>query len=42
VESLARQVTCNPIRISVGHSGQANEDVTQEVVVLDDELLKWD
>ncbi|KAI8338119.1 P-loop containing nucleoside triphosphate hydrolase protein [Chlamydoabsidia padenii] len=42
VESLARQVTSDPIRISVGHSGQANEDVTQEVIVLDDELLKWD
>ncbi|CAO3596722.1 unnamed protein product [Absidia cylindrospora] len=41
VESLARQVTTDPIRISVGHSGQANEDITQEVIVFNDELLKW-
>ncbi|KAI9306689.1 P-loop containing nucleoside triphosphate hydrolase protein [Cunninghamella echinulata] len=42
VEALARQVTTDPIRISVGNAGQANEDITQEVVVLDDESLKWD
>ncbi|KAI8092934.1 P-loop containing nucleoside triphosphate hydrolase protein [Halteromyces radiatus] len=42
VENLARQVTTDPVRISVGQSGQANEDITQEVVVLEDELLKWD
>lgn len=42
VESLARQVTSDPIRISVGATGQANEDITQIAVVLEDEVLKWD
>ncbi|CAO3622193.1 unnamed protein product [Cunninghamella blakesleeana] len=42
VESLARQVTTDPIRISVGNAGQANEDITQEVVVFDDQALKWE
>ncbi|KAI8147648.1 P-loop containing nucleoside triphosphate hydrolase protein [Fennellomyces sp. T-0311] len=42
VEYLAREVTEDPIRISVGTTGQANEDITQVIVVLDDEMLKWD
>ena len=39
---MAREVTEDPIRISVGTTGQANEDITQVIVVLDDEMLKWD
>ena len=42
VEYLAREVTENPVRISVGTTGQANEDITQVIIVLDDEMLKWD
>ncbi|KAI8384981.1 P-loop containing nucleoside triphosphate hydrolase protein [Radiomyces spectabilis] len=42
IESLARQVTSDSIRISVGNAGQANEDITQVAVVLEDEMLKWD
>jgi ATP-dependent RNA helicase DDX42 len=41
VEKLAREVTEEPIRISVGHVGQANEDITQVITVLEDETLKW-
>ena len=31
----------DPVRISVGHAGQANEDITQVITVLETELLKW-
>lgn len=41
VEKLAREVTEEPIRISVGHAGQANEDITQVITVLENESLKW-
>lgn len=34
VESLARDILKDPIRIVVGAVGQANEDIKQEVVVL--------
>ncbi|KAI8063762.1 P-loop containing nucleoside triphosphate hydrolase protein [Gongronella butleri] len=42
VESLARQVTTDPVRITVGQLGQANEDVTQMVFVLADDTKKWE
>ncbi|KAI9312422.1 P-loop containing nucleoside triphosphate hydrolase protein [Dichotomocladium elegans] len=42
VESLAREVTDDPIRISVGTTGQANEDITQVITIFEDELMKWD
>ncbi|KAJ3197348.1 hypothetical protein HK101_004224, partial [Irineochytrium annulatum] len=41
VESLARDILTEPIRISVGVAGQANSDVTQIVAVLDDDTRKW-
>lgn len=41
VEKLAREVTEEPIRISVGHVGQANEDITQVITVLENESFKW-
>jgi ATP-dependent RNA helicase DDX42 len=39
---LARSVTSDPIRINVGTTGQANEDITQIVQVFDQEEMKWD
>jgi ATP-dependent RNA helicase DDX42 len=42
IESLARTVTADPIRINVGTTGQANEDINQIITVLDDDMLKWD
>lgn len=42
IEFLARSVTSDPIRINVGTTGQANEDITQIVQVFDDETMKWD
>lgn len=42
IERLARSVTSDPIRINVGTTGQANEDITQIVEVLDDDTRKWD
>ncbi|KAJ1552613.1 hypothetical protein HK405_010647, partial [Cladochytrium tenue] len=42
VEKLARDVLTDPIRISIGGVGQTNEDVQQDVVILEDETMKWD
>ena len=41
VESLAREALTDPIRICVGVAGEANEDVSQHVVVLVREEDKW-
>lgn len=41
MEKLAREVMDDPVRISVGHAGQANEDITQVITVLENESLKW-
>ncbi|CAJ0753427.1 18969_t:CDS:10, partial [Entrophospora sp. SA101] len=42
VEKLAREVTTEPIRISIGNIGQANTDITQVFVILTDDGYKWD
>ncbi|CEI91338.1 hypothetical protein RMCBS344292_05633 [Rhizopus microsporus] len=42
IERLARNVTSDPVRINVGTTGQANEDITQIVEVFDDDTWKWD
>ncbi|KAI9356766.1 P-loop containing nucleoside triphosphate hydrolase protein [Zopfochytrium polystomum] len=46
IEKLAAEVLTEPIRIRVGSGAgggaRSNEDVTQHVVVLEDESLKWD
>ncbi|KAI9596196.1 P-loop containing nucleoside triphosphate hydrolase protein [Syncephalis fuscata] len=42
VEHLARTVTTDPIRITVGNIGQANEDVSQQVHIIPDDTFKWD
>ncbi|KAG2213841.1 hypothetical protein INT47_001110 [Mucor saturninus] len=42
IEFLARSVTTDPIRVNVGTTGQANEDITQIVQVFDEEEMKWD
>lgn len=36
VEQLARDILTDPIRINIGTIGEANEDVTQVVHVLND------
>ena len=41
VETLAREALTDPIRICVGVAGEANEDVSQHVVVLGKEEDKW-
>uniref|UniRef100_A0A6G1S5H1 RNA helicase n=1 Tax=Aceria tosichella TaxID=561515 RepID=A0A6G1S5H1_9ACAR len=42
VEQLARTVTDDPIKIIQKTLGEANEDVTQHVVVFHDATKKWD
>ncbi|CAI2181139.1 15603_t:CDS:10 [Funneliformis geosporum] len=42
VETLAREVTTEPVRISIGYVGQANTDITQIIEVLTDDGYKWD
>ena len=42
VESLAREALTDPVRICVGVAGEANEDVTQHVVMLSRDEDKWD
>lgn len=42
IEYLARNATSDPIRINVGTTGQANEDITQIVQVLEEDEMKWD
>lgn len=43
VEKLAREVLTDPIRVTVGEVGMANEDITQvvEVIPSDGEKLPW-
>lgn len=43
VEKLAREILSDPVRITVGEVGSANEDITQVVTVLpsDEEKLPW-
>ncbi|CAG8457528.1 17001_t:CDS:10 [Dentiscutata heterogama] len=42
VEILAREVTAEPVRISIGSVGQANTDITQRIEILADDGYKWD
>ncbi|KAI9254061.1 P-loop containing nucleoside triphosphate hydrolase protein [Sporodiniella umbellata] len=42
IMALSRNVTTDAIRINVGTTGQANEDITQIVEVFDEESWKWD
>jgi len=39
IEALARDVLSNPVKIAIGHIGQANEDVSQVAVVLPVSLI---
>ncbi|KAF5811027.1 putative RNA helicase [Helianthus annuus] len=43
IEKLARETLTDPVRVTVGEIGMANEDITQEVQVLlsDSEKLNW-
>lgn len=41
IESFAREVLSDPIRIVVGSIGEANVDVHQSIIVLSDEIMKW-
>lgn len=43
IEKLAREILTDPVRVTVGEIGMANEDITQEVQVLsaDSEKLRW-
>ncbi|XP_076896226.1 DEAD-box ATP-dependent RNA helicase 24-like isoform X2 [Bidens hawaiensis] len=43
IEKLAREILTDPVRVTVGEIGMANEDITQEVQVLvsDFEKLNW-
>nr|XP_043620871.1 DEAD-box ATP-dependent RNA helicase 24 [Erigeron canadensis] len=43
IEKLAREILSDPVRVTVGEIGMANEDITQEVQVLiaDTEKLSW-
>ncbi|CAG8753089.1 2147_t:CDS:2, partial [Acaulospora morrowiae] len=42
VEILAREVTSEPVRISIGNVGQANTDITQVIEILADDGYKWE
>lgn len=42
IEKLARDVLSDPIKIVQGDTGEANEDITQEVIVLDEGAQKWE
>lgn len=41
VEVFAREVLCDPVRITVGSIGQANPDICQTVLVLSSDNDKW-
>ncbi|CAI9104881.1 OLC1v1003666C3 [Oldenlandia corymbosa var. corymbosa] len=43
VEKLAREILTDPIRVTVGEVGMANEDITQvvQVITSDSEKLSW-
>ncbi|KAJ1550837.1 hypothetical protein HK096_004721 [Nowakowskiella sp. JEL0078] len=42
IEALAARVLTDPVRVCVGAVGAVNEDVEQVVVVLENDLLKWE
>lgn len=42
VEKLARDILIDPIRIVQGEIGEANEDITQNVIVFESGPHKWD
>merc|ERR1712232_1020058 len=41
IEILAREILKNPVRITIGEVGQANENVAQKVHMLKSEGEKW-
>ncbi|KAJ3408176.1 hypothetical protein HDV05_005126 [Chytridiales sp. JEL 0842] len=41
VERLARDVLCEPVRITIGNVGQSNADIEQVIQVLEDDSYKW-
>ncbi|PRP78149.1 hypothetical protein PROFUN_13951 [Planoprotostelium fungivorum] len=41
VETLARDILSDPIRINIGGIGQANEDITQIVEIFEEYQQKW-
>jgi ATP-dependent RNA helicase DDX42 len=41
IEELARDILKDPVKITVGSHGAANEDVTQIVLVMDSDQDKW-
>ncbi|GAM28709.1 hypothetical protein SAMD00019534_118850 [Acytostelium subglobosum LB1] len=41
IEDLARNILIDPIRISIGSAGSANQDITQLVTVLSSSSDKW-
>ncbi|KXJ79862.1 ATP-dependent RNA helicase DDX42 [Aedes albopictus] len=41
IERLARDVLTDPVRIIHGDLGEANEDITQHVIVMKDPTQKW-
>lgn len=41
IEALALDILTNPIKVTVGRIGQANEDIRQVAVVLANETAKW-
>lgn len=41
IEKLARDILVDPVRICQGDLGEANEDITQHVVVLNNPAAKW-
>lgn len=41
IEKLARDILVDPVRICQGDLGEANEDITQSVVVLANQAAKW-
>ncbi|XP_073283829.1 DEAD-box ATP-dependent RNA helicase 24 [Primulina huaijiensis] len=43
VEKLAREILSDPVRVTVGEVGMANEDITQvvEVILSDEEKFPW-
>jgi len=42
IERLAIDVLADPIKVIQGESGEANEDITQSVIVFDEPSNKWD
>lgn len=41
MERLCRDVLTDPVRIVVGGVGEANEDITQVVEIMDTDQEKW-